>query len=446
MAEGDGHARALPAVGSRRVTSAAADPTRVPARTEVLAGITTFLATAYIVVVNPSILSNGTGMPFDGVLTATVLLAALMTMLMGVYARLPYAVAPGMGLNAFFAYTLVLGQKVPWPTALGMIFWAGVLFLLISATPLRERLAQAIPASLRTAMACGIGLLITLVGLKGAGIIVADPVTMVKPGPLTPQVLLAAGGLALTVGLMIRGATVAFLACIAAVTAAAWAFGLIVLPAAWLSRPDFTSVMLQLDLWGALAPAMWPSIIAVLFTDLFDSLSTFIGVAQATGYTDDDGRPIRLRQGLIVDAWATLTAGLLGTSSGTAYVESAAGINAGGRSGLTAVVTGLCFLPCLFLAPLAAMVPAYATAPVLIVVGVLMFSTTRTLPFGVLEEMVPAFLTLVLIPLTLSITQGLLWGLVAHVVAFVVAGRRRDLSSWNWGLGILATGLLYLHG
>ena len=169
-------------------------------------------------------------MPFDGVLTATVLLSALMTMLMGVYARLPFAVAPGMGLNAFFAYTLVLGQKVPWPTALGMIFWAGVLFLVISATPVRERLAQAIPASLRTAMACGIGLLITLVGLKGAGIIVGDPVTLVKPGPLTPQVLLAAGGLALTVGLMVRGTAVAFLVCIAAVTAAAWAIGLIAPP------------------------------------------------------------------------------------------------------------------------------------------------------------------------------------------------------------------------
>ena len=416
-----------------------------PVRTEIVAGLTTFLATAYIVVVNPSILSNGAGMPFDGVLTATVLLSALMTMLMGVYARLPFAVAPGMGLNAFFAYTLVLGQKVPWPTALGMIFWAGVLFLLISATPVRERLARAIPASLRTAMACGIGLLITLVGLKGAGIIVADPVTLVKPGPITPQVLLAAGGLALTVGLMVRGTAFAFLACIAAVTAAAWAIGLIVAPATWLSRPDFTSVMWRLDLWGALAPAMWPAIIAVLFTDLFDSLSTFIGVAEATGFTDDEGRPVRLRQGLIVDAWATLVAGPLGTSSGTAYVESAAGINAGGRTGLTAVVTALCFVPCLFLAPLAAMVPAYATAPVLIVVGVLMFRTSRTLPFGVLEEMVPAFLTLVLIPLTLSITQGLLWGLVAHVAAFVVAGRVRDLTAWHWGLGILATGLLFLH-
>lgn len=428
------------------MTVPATDAPPPSVRTEVVAGLTTFLATAYIVVVNPAILTDGTGMPFDGVLTATVLLCALLTILMGVYARLPFAVAPGMGLNAFFAYTLVIGQKVPWPTALGMIFWAGVLFLAISATPLRERLASAIPTPLRTAMACGIGLLITLVGLKGAGIIVADPVTLLKPGPFTPPVLLAVLGLVIAVGLMVRGKTVAFLASIGVVTGIAWAAGLVTPPATWMSRPDFSSVTLRLDIWGALAPALWPSIIAVLFTDLFDSLSTFIGVAEATGFTDDEGRPIRLRQGLIVDAWATLGAGLLGTSSGTAYVESAAGINAGGRTGLTAVVAGLCFVPCLFVAPIAAAVPAFATAPVLIIVGVLMFRTSRTLPFGALEEMVPAYLTLVLIPLTLSITQGLLWGLVAHVVAFVVAGRSRDLTSWHWGLGVLATGLLYLHG
>lgn len=414
--------------------------------TEVVAGLTTFLATAYIVVVNPAILSDGTGMPFDGVLAATVLLAASMTLFMGLYARLPFAVAPGMGLNAFFAYTIVVGQQVPWPTALGMVFWAGVLFLAISATPLRERVATAIPPALRTGMAGGIGLLLTIIGLKGAGLVVGDPVTMVKAGPITPQVLLAALGLVVAVALMVRGKAVAFLTSIALVTTLAWGAGLVPPPASWVSQPDFTAVTLRLDVWGALAPALWPSIVAVLFTDLFDSLSTFIGVAEATGYTDADGRPIRLRQGLIVDAWATLGAGLLGSSSGTAYVESAAGINAGGRTGLTAVIAGLCFLPCLFLAPVAAAVPAFATAPVLILVGVLMFRTCRTLPFSSLEEITPAFLTLVLIPLTLSITQGLLWGLVAHVVAFTVAGRIRELTPWNWGLGVLAVGLLYLHG
>ena len=421
-------------------------PARPDARTEVVAGLTTFLATAYIVVVNPAILSDGTGMPLAGVLTATVLLCAVMTVAMGLYARLPFAVAPGMGLNAFFAYTIVVGQGVPWPTALGMVFWAGVLFLAISATPLRVRLAAAIPASLRTAMACGIGLLITLVGLKAAGIVVADPVTMVKPGALTPQVLLAVVGLIVAVALLTRGRATAFLASILVVTLLAWGVGLERAPDTWVSSPDFSSVAFKLDFWGALAPALWPSILAVLFTDLFDSLSTFVGVAEATGFTDADGQPVRLREGLIVDAWATLGAGLLGTSSGTAYVESAAGINAGGRTGLTAVVAGLCFLPCLFLAPVVATVPGYATAPVLILVGVLMFRTARALPFGALEELVPAFLTLVLIPLTLSITQGLLWGLVAHVVAFTLAGRTRDLTSWHWGLGVLSVGLLILHG
>ncbi len=426
-----------------RPTQAAPGPSP---RTEVVAGLTTFLATSYIVVVNPAILSDGTGMPFDGVLTATVLLCAVMTILMGVYARLPFAVAPGMGLNAFFAYTIVVGQQVPWPTALGMVFWAGVLFLAISVTPLRERLAGAIPPALRTGMAGGIGLLLTVIGLKGAGIVVADPVTMVKAGPVTPQVLLAAFGLAVTIALIVRGKAIAFLSSIGLVSGLAWALGLAALPDAWVKPPDFTAVTLRLDIWGALAPALWPSIVAVLFTDLFDSLSTFIGVAEATGFTDEHGRPVRMRQGLIVDAWATLGAGLFGSSPGTAFVESAAGINAGGRTGLTAVVAGACFLPCLLLAPLAAAVPPFATAPVLIVVGVLMFRTCRSLPYGRLEELAPAFLTLILIPLTLSITQGLLWGLVAHVVAFLVGGRGRDLTAWNWGLGILSVALLYLHG
>ena len=432
--------------GPAAASAARPGPSASHWRTEVVAGLTTFLATAYIVVVNPGVLSDGTGMPFDGLVTATVLLCALMTILMGLYARLPFAVAPGMGLNAFFAYTIVVGQQVPWPTALGMVFWAGVLFLIISVTPLREQVATAIPASLRTAMAAGIGLLLTLIGLKGAGIVVADPVTMIKAGPVTAQKLLAVAGLIVAVALMIRGKAIAFLACIAIVTGAGWVLGLVTPPASWVSRPNLTAVTLRLDVWGALAPALWPSIVAVLFTDLFDSISTFMGVAEATGFTDEDGRPVRLREGLLVDAWATVGAGLLGTSSGTAYVESAAGINAGGRTGLTAVVAGLCFVPCLFLAPLVAMVPAFATAPVLIVVGVLMFRTCKTLPFGRLEEITPAFLTLVLIPLSLSITQGLLWGLVAHVVAFVIAGRGRELRAWSWALGALALGLLYLHG
>lgn len=416
-------------------------------RTEVVAGLTTFLATAYIVAVNPAILaSEGTGMPFTGVLTATVLLCFTMTLLMGAYARLPFAVAPGMGLNAFFAYTLVIGQGVPWPVALGMVFWAGVLFVAVSVTPAREWIATAIPASLRTAMAAGIGLLLTFIGLRNAGLVVASPTTVVAPGPLGHEVAFAALGLVIAVALMARRQATAFLASIAVVSAAAWAGGFMPPPVRWVSTPDFSSAFLKLDVMGALQPMFWSGIVALLFTDLFDSLSTFLGVSQATGFTDADGRPVRMRQGLLVDAVATLSAGLLGTSPGTAYVESAAGIEAGGRTGLTSVVTALCFLPCLFLAPLVAAIPAYATAPVLILVGLMMFGTSRHLPFGRLEAMVPAFLTLILIPLTLSITQGLLWGLVAHAVVHVITGRARDVGAGGWTLAVLAAVLLALHG
>jgi len=416
-------------------------------RTEVVAGLTTFLATAYIVAVNPAILaSEGTGMPFTGVLTATVLLCFTMTLLMGAYARLPFAVAPGMGLNAFFAYTLVIGQGVPWPVALGMVFWAGVLFVAVSVTPAREWIAEAIPASLRTAMAAGIGLLLTFIGLRNAGLVVASPTTVVAPGPLGHEVAFAALGLVIAVALMARRQATAFLVSIAVVSAAAWMGGFMPPPVHWVSTPDFSSAFLKLDVMGALQPMFWSGIVALLFTDLFDSLSTFLGVSQATGFTDADGRPVRMRQGLLVDAVATLSAGLLGTSPGTAYVESAAGIEAGGRTGLTSVVTALCFLPCLFLAPLVAAIPAYATAPVLILVGLMMFGTSRHLPFGRLEAMVPAFLTLILIPLTLSITQGLLWGLVAHAVVHVITGRARDVGAGGWTLAVLAAVLLALHG
>lgn len=412
-------------------------------RRESIAGLTTFLATAYIVAVNPAILaSEGTGMPFDGVLTATVLLCFTMTLLMGVYARLPFAVAPGMGLNAFFAYTLVIGQGIPWRTALGMVFWSGVLFVVVSATPLRVWIAEAIPRSLRLGLAAGIGLLLAFLGLRNAGIVVADPITLVRPGVLGHEAVLTVIGLGIAVALLARRRPWAFVASIGVVTAVTWVAGFGDTPERWVSRPDFTSVLFQLDVMGALAPALWPAIVALLFTDLFDSLSTFVGVAEATGFADAQGRPIRMRQGLLVDALATLGAGLFGTSAGTAYVESTAGIGAGGRTGLTAVVAACCFLPLLFVAPLAAAIPPHATAPVLLVVGLTMFGAVKRLPGERLEVMLPAFLTLLLIPLTLSITVGLLWGLVAHAVAHVLTGHARDVTPGAWVLAVVAAGLL----
>jgi AGZA family xanthine/uracil permease-like MFS transporter len=412
---------------------------------DVVGGVTTFFTMAYIVVVNPAILSTpGTGMPFTGALTATVLVASSMTLLMGVYARLPFAVAPGMGLNAFFAFTIVLQNKVPWQTGLGMVFWAGVLFLLVSATRLREAIALAIPVSLRKAAAAGIGLLLTFIGFRNAGLIVGDTATLVRMGTLDHRAAFLVAGILVAAALMRRNNPLAFLAAIFSVTAAAWVMGYAKPPEHAISAPDFSSAFLALDIRGAIRLALLPAIVAIFFTDLFDSLSTFIGVASAAGLTDADGRPLNLRRGLIVDAVATLTSGLAGTSPGTAYVESIAGIRMGGRSGRASIVTALCFVPCFFLAPLAAAIPAYATAAVLVLVGVAMFQSIASINFASIEDALPAFVTVVLIPLTLSITQGILWGFLLHALLYAVAGRWREISVTVWLLSLLSAGLLLL--
>jgi AGZA family xanthine/uracil permease-like MFS transporter len=401
---------------------------------------------AYIVIVNPSILATaGTGMPFSGVLTATVLVCFAGTLLMGLYARLPFAVAPGMGLNAFFTYTVVLQQQVPWPIALGMVFWAGVLFLLVSATPLRERIATAIPESLRLSAAAGIGLLLTFIGLRNAGLVEADPITLVRLGTIDHRAGFLLLGILIAVALMRRQNPLAFLASMFAITLLAWVSGAAVWPRNLVSAPDFSSVFLKLDPLGALEIAFLPAIVSILFTDLFDSLSTFIGVSRAAGLTEPDGTPLNLRRGLIVDAFATLFSGLAGSSPGTAYVESIAGIRMGARSGLASVVTAACFLPCFFVAPLAAAVPPYATAAVLVLVGAAMFQTVAALDFTRIEEALPAFLTLVLIPLTFSITQGILWGFVMHAVLYVVVGRLKEVPVTLWLLACLSAGLLWLE-
>jgi AGZA family xanthine/uracil permease-like MFS transporter len=413
---------------------------------DLLGGVTTFFTMAYIVVVNPGILASpGTGMPFSGVLTATVVLACSMTLFMGLYARLPFAVAPGMGLNAFFAYTIVLQQQVPWPVALGIVFWGGVLFLLVSITPLRERIAVAIPANLRLATAAGIGLLLTLIGLRNAGLVEPDPQTLLRLGTLDHRAVFILAGVLVAVVLMRRRSALAFLASIFVVTSAAWSLGYAPLPERIVSPPDFSSAFLQLDVMGALRVALLPAIVTILFTDLFDSLSTFIGVAAAAGLTERDGAPLNLRRGLIVDSFATLGAGLVGTSPGTAYVESIAGIRMGARTGRASVVTALCFLPCLFVSPLAAAVPGYATAAVLVLVGLTMFQMVTKLDFDTVEDGLPAFVTIALIPLTLSISQGILWGFLLHALLYTSVGRVREVSLMRWGLAALSAGLLLLE-
>ncbi|HEY5883260.1 MAG TPA: NCS2 family permease [Pyrinomonadaceae bacterium] len=421
-------------------------PVKPSLRTEAIAGITTFFTMSYIVIVNPGILSTpGTGMAFSGVMTATVLICFTMTLMMGLYAKLPFAVAPGMGINAFFTYTIILSQGVWWQVALGIVFWAGVLFLVVSITPIREIIAKAIPAELRFATAAGIGVFLTFIGLKNAGLIASDPVTFVKLGELGRPALLTILATALAVWLLTRKSPFAYLSAIVLATVLGWFFNLVPAPPSFFSAPDFQTVFLKLDILGALKLSLVPAIVALMFTDLFDSISTFMGVAHASNLLDENGDPKNLRQGLIVDSFATLGAGVAGTSPGTAYIESAAGIEVGGRTGMTSVFTALCFLPCFFIAPLAGMVPPFATAAVLILVGAAMFRSVSHISFSRIEEGLPAFLTIILIPLTFSITQGILWGFISHAGLYAIVGRRREIHPMMWVLAVVAVGLLVLE-
>ena len=350
-----------------------------------------------------------------------------------------------MGLNAFFAFTIVLGQQVPWPTALGMVFWAGVIFLVLSLTRLRENIAMAFPKSIRSGAAAGIGLFLCFIGLKGMGLVKADPVTFVKAGTVGPEMLLALLGLAVALFLMLRKSPFAYLATIVGVTLAAFVCGKVKVPDSLFSLPDFSSVAFKFDPVSALNPKYLGAILAIAFTDLFDSISTFVGVSDATGLLTESEKPKKIRRGLIVDAFATFGAAILGTSSGTAYIESAAGIQAGARTGKAAVVTALCFLPCFFIAPIVGMIPAFATAPILILVGMSMFRVVGEMEYKKLEDLVPTFLTMVLIPLSFSITQGILWGFIAHAVMYILAGRRKEVTALNYALAVVSVGMLWLE-
>jgi AGZA family xanthine/uracil permease-like MFS transporter len=404
------------------------DRNRTDFRTEIIAGITTFLATMYIIVVNPAIISN-TGMPFSGVLTATVLVSAISSIAMGVFARNPIVIAPGMGLNAFFAFSVVLGMKVEWPVALGAVFWSGIVFIFLSILNVRTLIVKAIPAQLRFAIAGGIGLFITLIGFVNAGFIVSHPATIISRGELNAQTLTFLAGLGLTAILVVKRMKGALITGVACTTVAACAIGRIwgqeqiVAWKGFFAPPDFT-VIFQLDFIASLKLAMWPVIFAFLFTDMFDSLSTFVGVAEAGNIKDEDGEPRNIKQSLIVDGLATSIAGLFGSSPGTSYIESATGIEEGGRTGLTAIVAGLLFLPFMFLSPLLSIVPPIATAPALVLVGVFLIKPVISINWSELDDAIPAFLALVLIPATYSITQGIVWGFLSWTVIKIIIGKR----------------------
>ncbi len=401
-------------------------------KTEIMAGITTFMTMAYIIFVNPSILQNA-GVPFTGAVTATALAAGIMSIVMGLASNMPLALASGMGLNALLTFGVVIGMKLPWQTAMGIVFVEGLIITVLVLTRIREKIMDAIPMSLKMAIGVGIGLFIAFIGLKEAGIVVADQATTVKMGSfLSPGVILSFIGLMITGILMAKRVNGSILLGIIATAAIGFLFGITKLPSSWTAKAVDFSTMFQLDIWGALRYSLIATIFAFMISDFFDTMGTVVSVSGQAGLLDKTGKPPQLRNILFVDSLAAMVGGLFGASSVTTYIESASGVGAGGRTGLTSVVTGLLFLAAVLLTPIAGIVPAQATAPALILVGFLMMSVIKDIPFGEFEESIPAFLTLIAIPLTYSISNGIGIGFISYVLIKVFAGKAKDIHPLMW--------------
>jgi AGZA family xanthine/uracil permease-like MFS transporter len=403
-------------------------------RTETLAGLTTFLTMAYIIFVNPSILREA-GIPATAAMAATCVAAAFGSLAMGLYARYPIALAPGMGLNAYFTYTVVKGMGVPWQAALGAVFLSGVAFLALTAFGIRRLILEALPPELYASVAAGIGLFIALIGFRNAGIVVPNAQTTVALGNLRdPHTLLAIFGLLLIAALMAWRVRAAMLIGILGTTLTGAAFGLV----RWQPQPlrwsEATAAALQLDVRAALRAGFIEIVFVFLFVDLFDNIGTLIAVAKKARLLDEEHRIPRVERILLTDASATVVSSLAGTSTVVSYVESAAGVIAGGRSGFTAVVIGVLFLAALFVAPLAGFIPMSATAPALIIVGSLMVSTVAEIPWSDPVLALPAFLTMAAIPLTFSIGNGIAFGFIAYTLLKVCRGEFRSV---NWLVYVL---------
>lgn len=396
-------------------------------RTELLAGLTTFLTMAYIIFVNPDILSAA-GMPRDAVFVATCLAAALGSLIMGLYANYPIALAPGMGLNAYFAFAVVQGMGFTWQQALGAVFISGCLFILVSLFKLREAIVNAIPRSLKFAISAGIGLFLAIIGLKNAGLIAAHPATFVTLGDLhQPGPVLAVIGFFLIVALEQRKVPGAIIVGILAVTVAAVLLGLTPFGGIVAAPPSIAPTFMQMDLSGALNAGLLTVILTFFLVELFDASGTLIGVAHRAGLLDKDGKLPRLKRALLADSTAIAAGAALGTSSTTAYIESAAGTAVGGRTGLTAVTVAVLFLAAIVFAPLAGTVPAYATAPALCYVAVLMLRGLAEIEWDDLTEAAPAVVTAITMPFTFSIAHGIAFGFIAYAGIKLLAGRAREL-------------------
>jgi AGZA family xanthine/uracil permease-like MFS transporter len=406
-------------------------------RTEVLAGITTFLTMAYILFVNPEMLAK-TGMDHGAVFVATCLAGAIGSLIMGLLANYPIALAPGMGLNAFFTYTVVMTMGYSWQTALGAVFLSGAIFFLLSIFKIREWIINSIPLALRAGIAAGIGLFLAIIALKNAGIVVDHPATLVGLGDMSKGgALLACLGFFVIAALAYRKVTGAVMIGILLVTGLSIVLGLSELKGVVSMPPSLMPTLLQLDIAGALDIGLISVIFAFLFVDLFDTSGTLVGVAQKANLLDKDGKMPRLGRALLADSGATMAGAALGTSTTTSYIESAAGISAGGRTGLTACVVAALFLLALFFAPLAGAVPAYATAPALLFVAVLMMSSLAQIDWDDLTVAAPVAIAALAMPLTFSIANGIAFGFIAWTAVKVLAGRWRELNPAMWVLSAL---------
>jgi len=422
---------------------------------ECVAGLTTFLTMAYIIFANPSILSlegipeedlvGISRMDKNALIAVTCIVTAITTIIVGIVANSPIAMAPGMGLNAFFAY-LIASRQMDWQTALGVVFISGLLFLIVTLLGLRKRIVEAIPRSLVSAIAVGIGLFITFIGLKNLGIIVKDPITLVSAGPLTLTVLIGLFGLLVMIFFEMKKISGGLVVGILVSTFLALVFDKEVeTPQQLISlHLNIQTIAFQLDIAGALKWGFFGTIFTLTFIDMFDSVGTLVACCHQANMVDEEGKIKGLDRLLGIDAVATVIGALLGTSTITAYIESAAGIEQGGRSGLTSIVTGVLFLTTLLFVPIVAIVPLYATAPALIMVGLFMMKEIKKIDFTILEEAFPAFIIMVMIALSYSISTGLAFGFVSFVLIKIVSGKFRQIKPAMWVIAILSVLFLTL--
>ena len=417
------------------------NPATMTLRKEVIGGITTFLTMAYILAVNPSILS-ATGMDAGAVFTTTCISAVVATLVMALYAKLPFALAPGMGLNAFFAFTVVLTMGYSWQFALTAVLIEGIIFILLTITGLRQYIVNAIPLILRRAISPGIGLFIAFVGLKSAGIVTSSEATFITLGNLhDPAVLLGIFGIVLTASLLVRGITGSLLIGILITTVVGIPLGITNFSGIISTPPSIEPIFWQFEWHNILTVDMVVVVLTFLFIDMFDTIGTLIGVSNRAGMVDEDGNVKNLNQAFMADAIGTTVGAMLGSSTVTTYVESASGVNVGGRSGITSFTTALCFTIALLFAPLFLAIPGQATAAALVLVGVMMMHDIRKVDFSDYVTGIPCFICIVLMPLTYSISDGILMGVISYVLIHLLSGKFKDKderNNINWATILMA--------